>query len=116
MLRVEVWDEKSAINGVEAEEIFKSRRDLARARGDIFLVKQGDSVVQIEIGATIKANLGLDFNLSIQEVADLYLAKREEEDAVAQEEQLTLAELQEEVAMLSYMVMMNGEDVEGGNE
>lgn len=119
MLRVEVWDEISPINGVEAEEIFRMRKDLDRARGDIFLVKQGDAVMQIEIGTIIKGNYGFDSNLSIQETAEQYLIKREEEEAKAQEEQMTIEELQEQVAMLSYQVMMYEEDIvseEGGNE
>ena len=114
MLRVEVWDEVSPINGVEAERIFEMRDDLARARGDIFLVKQGDAVMQIEIGAIIKCNYGFDANLSIQEVAEQYLAKREEEEAKAQEEQMTVEEMQEQIAMLSYQVMMMEANVEEG--
>jgi len=114
MLRVEVWDEVSPINGVEAERIFEMRDDLVRARGDIFLVKQGDAVMQIEIGAIIKCNYGFDANLSIQEVAEQYLAKREEEEAKAQEEQMTVEEMQEQIAMLSYQVMMLEANVEEG--
>jgi hypothetical protein len=106
MLRIEVWDEVSPINGVDAKRIFEMRDDLVKARGDIFLVKQGNQVMQIEIGAIIKANYGFDSNLSIKEVAEQYLAKREEEEAKVQEEQLTIEELQEQVAMLSYQVMM----------
>lgn len=103
---VKVWDGKESINGVPAKDILANREDLRRALGDIFLVLVNGQVTQIEIGATIKAIYDLDENLSIEEVAEAYLAKREEKEAREKEEKLTNEELQEQVAMLSYHVMM----------
>lgn len=103
---VKVWDGKESINGIPAEEVLANRKDLERALGDIFLVLVNGQVTQIEIGATIKSIYNLDENLSIEEVANAYLARREEEEAREREEQLTNEELQEQVAMLSYHIMM----------
>lgn len=109
---VKVWDGKESINGVPAEDILANREDLRRALGDIFLVLVNGQVAQIEIGAIIKSIYNLDENLSIQEVAEAYLAIREEEEARVRQEQLTNEELQEQVAMLSYQVMMLENDIE----
>lgn len=109
---VKVWDGKESINGVPAKDILANREDLRRALGDIFLVLVNGQVAQIEIGATIKSIYNLDENLSIQEVAEAYLAIREEEEARVRQEQLTNEELQEQVAMLSYQVMMLENDIE----
>ena len=111
MLTVKVWDEVSPINGIPAEEVFANRDDLNRARGDIFLVYHNEVLSQIEIGEIIRGNYGFDPNLSIEETANQYLEAREMEAQKAKEHQLTVEELQEQVAMLSYQVMMMEEDV-----
>ena len=111
MLTVQVWDEVSPLNGIPAEEIFANRDDLDRARGDIFLVYHNGVLAQIEIGETIRGNYGFDPNLSIEETANQYLEAREIEAQKAKERQLTVDELQEQVAMLSYQVMMMEADV-----
>lgn len=110
MLTVQVWDEVSPLNGIPAEEIFANRDDLDRARGDIFLVYHNGVLAQIEIGEIIRGNYGFDPNLSIEETANQYLETREIEAQKAKERQLTVEELQEQVAMLSYQVMMMGAD------
>ncbi len=111
MLSVQVWDEVSPLNGIPAEEIFANRDDLDRARGDIFLVFNNGVLSQIEIGAIIRGNYGFDENLSIEEIANQYLEMREMEAQRARERQLTVEELQEQVAMLSYQVMMMESDI-----
>lgn len=111
MLSVQVWDEISPLNGIPAEEIFANRDDLNRARGDIFLVFNNGVLSQIEIGTIIRGNYGFDENLSIEEIANKYLEMREIEAQRAEERQLTVEELQEQVAMLSYQVMMMEADV-----
>lgn len=110
MLTVEVWDEVSPLNGIPAEEIFANRDDLDRARGDIFLVYHNGVLAQIEIGTIIRGNYGMSPDLSLQQIADEYLRLREEEAQQAKQRQLTVDELQEQVAMLSYQVMMMGAD------
>ena len=45
-------------------------------------------------------------DLTLQEIADAYMVKKEEEKLQAEQERLTNEELQEEVATLSYDVMM----------
>lgn len=111
MLSVQVWDEISPLNGIPAEEIFANRDDLDRARGDIFLVFNNGVLSQIEIGTIIRGNYGFAEDLSIEEIANQYLEMREMEAARARERQLTVEELQEQVAMLSYQVMMMEADV-----
>ena len=113
---VKIWDGKEAINVVPADKILANREDLACALGDIFLVIENGHVSNIEVGAVIKSCYDLDENLNIEEVAEAYLVKRAEEEARQAEEQLTIEQLQEQVAMLSYQVMMMEADVEGGNE
>ena len=113
MITVKVCDEIESINGIEANEVFKMRKDLDNARGDIFLVKEGDRVLQIEIGSIIKANYKFDTNLSIEETAQQWLIKHNEEIESQKAEELTLEEMQEQLALLSYQVMMMQENKDG---
>lgn len=114
MKSVKVWNGIDAINGISAERILADREDLANALGDIFLVMQGSQVLQIEIGSIIRSIYEFDEEMPIQEVAEAYLAKHEEEKARAAEEQITIDELQEEVALLSYDNMMMQTQLNGG--
>lgn len=106
MKSIKIWDGKSPINGVDAETILENRNDLRIALGDIFLVMQGDVATEIQIGKTISTNYNMESGLSLQEIADLYLVKKAEEELNAEMERITNEELQEEVALLSYEVMM----------
>lgn len=107
MLRTVVWDEVSPINGVSAEEIFENRMDLVYAKGDIFLVVNDYGVVsEIQIGKIIASNYNMDPGLDLQAIADLYMVKKKEEEERATMEEMTNEQLQEELAALSYEVMM----------
>ena len=107
MANIQIWDGKTSINGISAEQILANRQDLANALGDIFLVvNDNGKVTEIQIGSIIASNYGFDSSLDIQGIADAYMAKKEEERQQAEEEKLTVDELQEEVATLSYDVMM----------
>ena len=109
---IEIWDEISPINGISAEEVLANRPDLASAHGDIFLVKENGVIVGIEVGQIIKANLGYAEDMTLQEIADLYLEKRIEMDEAEKIENLTVERLQEEVALLSYDVIMLQEPID----
>lgn len=107
MANIQIWDGKTSINGISAEQILANRQDLANALGDIFLVvNDNGKVTEIQIGSIIASNYGFDSNLDIQGIADAYMAKKEEEKLQAEQEKLTVEELQGEVATLSYDVMM----------
>ena len=107
MQRVVIWDEVSPINGVPAERVLENRPDLVAAHGDIFLVVDDyNRVNEIQIGATIAANYGMEPGMELQAIADAYMVKKEEEAAAAEVERITNDELQEEVAILSYDVMV----------
>ena len=107
MANIQIWDGKTSINGISAEQILANRQDLANALGDIFLVvNDNGKVTEIQIGSIIASNYGFDSSLDIQGIADAYMVKKEEERQQAEEEKLTVDELQEEVATLSYDVMM----------
>ena len=111
MANIQIWDGKTSINGISAEQILANRQDLANALGDIFLVvNDNGKVTEIQIGSIIASNYGFDSSLDIQGIADAYMAKKEEEKLAAEEEKLTVEELQEEVATLSYEVMMSQPD------
>ena len=100
MTNIQIWNGKTSINGISAEQILANRQDLANALGDIFLVvNDNGKVTEIQIGSIIASNYGFDSNLDIQGIAEAYMSKKEEE-------KLTTEELQEEVARLSYDVMM----------
>lgn len=103
---VKIWDGKEAINGIPAEEVLANRADLRNALGDIFLVMQGEQVCEIQIGRIIAANYEMEPGMNLQEIADAYMVKKQEEKEAAEIERMTNEELQEEVAMLSYDVMM----------
>ena len=107
MLKIVIWDEKSPINGVSAEEILENRQDLASARGDIFLVSnEHDLVSEIQIGKVIASNYNLKAGLSLQEIGEAYLIKRAEEEELVRQEFISTEELQQEVALLSYELMV----------
>ena len=107
MANVQIWDGTTSINGINAEQILANRQDLANALGDIFLVvNDNGKVTEIQIGSIIASNYGMSADLTLQEIADAYMVKKEEEKLQAEEERLTNEELQEEVATLSYEVMM----------
>ena len=115
MQRVVIWDEVSPINGVPAERVLENRPDLVAAHGDIFLVVDAyDRVNEIQIGATIAANYGMEPGMELQAIADAYMVKKEEEAAAAEVERMTNEELQEEVAILSYDVMVCQAAMNGG--
>ena len=114
MKTIQIWDGQSSINGVEADVILANRDDLRRALGDIFLVKEGNLVCEIQIGAIIAANYGMDPELSLEEIADAYMIKVQEEAEAAEIERMTNEELQEEVAALSYDVMVCQAAMNGG--
>jgi hypothetical protein len=107
MQRAIVWDEVSPINGVEAEVVLANRDDLVRSHGDIFLVvDEYNQVSEIQIGTVIAANYGMEPGMELQAIADAYMVKKEEERQAEELERMTTEELQEEVAVLSYDVMV----------
>lgn len=115
MARVIVWDEISPINGIPAETVLANRQDLVAAHGDIFLVLDNyNKVTEIQIGSTIASNYGMEPGLGLQEIADAYMVKKEEEAAAELEERVTTEELQKEVAELSYDVMVLEGSMNGG--
>ena len=114
MRRVVIWDGQSPINGIEAEVVLANRDDLRRALGDIFLVMQGEQVCEIQIGKIIAANYNMEEGMSLQEIADTYMVKKQEEEEAAEEERMGVEELQEEVATLSYDVMVCQAALNGG--
>lgn len=104
---IQIWDGTTSINGISAEDILANRQDLRNALGDIFLVvNDNGKVTEIQIGSIIASNYGMSKDLTLQEIADAYIVKKEEEKQQIEEEKLTNEELQEEVALLSYEVMM----------
>ena len=115
MQRVIIWDEISSINGVPAERVLENRPDLVAAHGDIFLVVDDyDRVNEIQIGATIAANYGMEPGMELQAIADAYMVKKQEEAEAAEVERMSVEELQEEVAMLNYDVMVCQAAMNGG--
>lgn len=112
MKRAIVWDEVSPINGIPAEDVFANRDDLRLARGDIFIVVDDyNQVLEIQLGKIIASVYEMDPKLSLQEIADEYMLKRQQEEEAEAAELITNEQLQEEVAMLSYDVMLMQEPV-----
>ena len=115
MQRVVIWDEVSPINGVPAERVLENRPDLVAAHGDIFLVVDDyDRVSEIQIGSIIASNYEMSPGMSLQEIADAYMVKKQEEAEAAEVERMDVEELQEEVATLSYDVMVCQAALNGG--
>ena len=109
------WDEVSPINGIPAETVLANRPDLVAAHGDIFLVVDAyGKVSEIQIGSTIAVNYNMEPGLGLQEIADAYMIKKQEEAEAAEVERMGVEELQEEVAMLSYDVMVCQAAMNGG--
>lgn len=115
MARVVIWDEVSPINGVPAETVLANRPDLRVAHEDIFLVVDDyNRVNEIQIGSTIAANYGMEPGMELQAIADAYMVKKQEEEEAAEVERMGVEELQEEVAILSYDVMVCQAAMNGG--
>ena len=115
MARVQIWDEISPINGIPAETVLANRPDLRAAHNDIFLVVDNyGRVNEIQIGATIASNYNMEPGMDLQAIADAYMVKKEEEAREAEIERMTNEELQEEVAVLSYDVMICQAAMNGG--
>ena len=115
MQRVIIWDEVSPINGIPAEKVLENRPDLVAAHGDIFLVVDAyDRVNEIQIGATIAANYDMEPGMELQAIADAYMVKKQEETEAAEIERMGVEELQEEIATLSYDVMVCQAALNGG--
>ena len=115
MQRVIIWDEISPINGIPAEKVLENRPDLVAAHGDIFLVIDAyDRVNEIQIGATIAANYDMEPGMELQAIADAYMVKKQEETEAAEIERMGVEELQEEIATLSYDVMVCQAALNGG--
>lgn len=90
MLRVQRWDGKSPINGISAEIVLESRKDIASNLNDVFLViNEYDIVTEIQFGKTIAANNNIDPGKSLKEIANEYLIikqrKAEEEENIVKE-------------------------------
>lgn len=107
---VQIWNGETPINGIPAEEVLANRADLRNALGDIFLVMQGEQVCEIQIGRIIAANYEMEPGMNLQQIADEYMVRKQREKEEAEMERMTNEELQEEVANLSYEVMMLQED------
>ena len=115
MARVVIWDEVSPINGVPAETVLANRPDLRVAHEDIFLVVDDyNRVNEIQIGSTIAANYGMEPGMELQAIADAYMVKKQEEEEAAEVERMGVEELQKEVAILSYDVMVCQAAMNGG--
>lgn len=115
MLHVVIWDEVSPINGIPADVVLANRPDLVAAHNDIFLVVDAyNKVNEIQIGSTIAANYQMEPGLSLQEIADAYMVKKQEEEEATEVERMGVEELQEEVAILSYDVMVCQAAMNGG--
>lgn len=107
MLKVKVWDGESPINGVPAAEVLAVRKDIVNNLDDVFLVlDEHDVVSEIQFGKIIASNYGMQTGMSTLQIAEQYLVEKQKEAAAAEEEKLTVDQLQEEVAVLSYEVMM----------
>lgn len=107
MKRAIVWDEVSPINGIPAEEVLANRDDLRHARGDIFIVVDDyDQVLEIQLGKIIASAYEMNPGLSLQEIADEYMIRKQQEEEAEIEERITSEQLQEEIAILSYDVML----------
>ena len=108
MAKIKIWNGDTSINGVSAEQILANREDLRLSLGDIFLVVDDSEEVvsEIQIGKIISSIYGFEAGLSLQEIADKYMKVKEQEALEVEKERLTVEELQEEVALLSYEVIM----------
>lgn len=108
MLKVQLWDGQTEINGVPAAEVLANRKDIANNLGDVFLVvnDEYDVVSEIQFGKTIASNYGMQPGMSTIQIAEQYLVEKQKEATAAEEEKLTVEQLQEEVATLSYDVMI----------
>lgn len=102
MLRVEIWNGKTSINGVSAEEVLKNRKDIACNLNDIFLViNEHDVVTEIQFGKTIATNNKIDLNKSLQEIADEYLIIKGNEDEAKAKDQITLENQAKKIDILN---------------
>lgn len=105
-MNYKIWNKIDKINGVDAEH-FINNLAIRETDGVFLIVDDNDNVSAVEIDRIIKNVYKLDSSLTTDEVAQEYIRIKKEEELLAMEERLTIEELQEEVAILSYEIMMN---------
>lgn len=99
MLRTEIWDGTTPINGVSADVILENRKDIACNLNDVFLViNEHDIVTEIQFGKTIAANNNINPGKSLKEIADEYLIIKERE---TKEEENTTKEQSNKIDILN---------------
>lgn len=102
MLRVEIWNGKTPINGVNANVILENRKDIACNLNDIFLViNEHDIVTEIQFGKTIATNNKIDPGKSLQEIAEEYLIIKKSEEDNEIKEQINLEEQSKKIDILN---------------
>ncbi|WP_270942525.1 hypothetical protein [Romboutsia lituseburensis] len=103
MLKTEIWDGTTPINGVSAESILENRKDIARNLNDVFLVVTDNAIVtEIQFGKTIADNYNIDVNKSLKEIAEEYLIIKEKEtkEESVIKDQTTLEEQSKKIDIL----------------
>ena len=98
MLSYKIWNKKDSINGFDSSYWIKSFN--LKENVGVFLILNNGVVERFEIDTIIKSNYNLDVNLSTDQVAQIYLRKKEEEKLQAEKEQASLEEQQEKISIL----------------
>lgn len=98
MLSYKIWNKKDSINGFDSSYWIKSFN--LKENDGVFLILNNGVVERFEIDTIIKSNYNLDVNLSTDQVAQIYLRKKEEEKLQAEKEQASLEEQQEKISIL----------------
>lgn len=74
MKKYEIWNGKTPINKVSAEEVLKDREDIRINLGDVFLVVDEYEIVsEIQFGHLIKSSYKMPIDYTLEQVAQAYV-------------------------------------------
>lgn len=98
-MKYKIWNKQDSINNCNADYILKSLN--AFKDDEIFLVlDKHDNVIAIEIARIIKSVYKLNTNLTVQEVAQAYIAKRLEQEQKMENDKNTIEMQAEKIEVL----------------
>ncbi len=92
-----IWNKVDDINGVNANVILK--RHNIKKEDEIFLVLDGNRVIEMQFKNVIKNTYNISSN-DIEQVAQEYLRIKEEEKLQAEKEQINLEEQRNKISIL----------------
>lgn len=105
---VKVWNKKSPINGVKAENILADNPLFMNGEVILIMNDTGSKVREIHSVEILKANLNITGNYTALEIGSLYLQSLSVEEKEPDEKLQRIEQLEKENADIYFALMMGG--------